>query len=147
MRRPSSSKNVLFECASASVKFMYFRRPTFSMVSRVITFSSNAATAIVGLIVEQGMYPSLNAIFWFTTVKMRPVLGSTATTDPLYRPSASTTARRTIGSSYVGSSALIESAYVRAYPPYRRGASRLREADFTLDFAAVIAAASAAGIG
>jgi len=56
-------KNVLFECASASVKFMYFRRPTLSMVSRVMTFSSSAATAMVGLIVEQGIYPSLKAIF------------------------------------------------------------------------------------
>jgi hypothetical protein len=55
MRDPSCSKNTLFECAIASVKFMYLRRPTLSMVSRVITFSSRAASAMVGLIVEQGM--------------------------------------------------------------------------------------------
>src|SRR5258708_37448771 len=55
IRDPSCSKNTLFECAIASVKFMYLRRPTFSLVSRVMTFSSSAASAIVGLIVEQGM--------------------------------------------------------------------------------------------
>ena len=55
MRRPNSSKNTLLECAIASVKFMYLRRLTRSMVSRVITFSSSAASAIVGLIVEHGI--------------------------------------------------------------------------------------------
>ena len=43
------------ECASASVRFMYLRPCTLSMVSRVITFSSRAASATVGLMVEQGM--------------------------------------------------------------------------------------------
>ena len=42
----------------ASVKFMYLRRPTLSMVSRVMTFSSSAARAMVGLMVEQGIAPS-----------------------------------------------------------------------------------------
>src|SRR5436305_4519023 len=43
---------------------------------------------------------------------MRPVLGSTATTAPLYRPSPSTAAARTIGSSKVATSASEELAKV-----------------------------------
>src|SRR5215472_8019956 len=49
---------------------------------------------------------------------MRPVLGSTATTAPLYFPSAATAAARTSGSSYVASSVLVESANVGT-PGYR----------------------------
>ena len=57
MRRPSSSKKALFECASASVRFKYLRGATRIMVSRVTTPSCKAATAITGLIVEHGMKP------------------------------------------------------------------------------------------
>src|SRR5580693_3151855 len=67
---------------------------------------------------------------------MRPVLGSTATTDPLYRPSASTAAARTTGSSNVETSKLEESANVGT-PRYAY--LRLR--------AAAVAAPGAAGSG
>src|SRR5712672_3387789 len=56
---------------------------------------------------------------------MRPVLGSTATTAPLYRPSAATAAARTIGSSYAASSLLVESAKVGT-PRYRAAYLRAR---------------------
>ena len=36
-----------------------------------------------GLIVEHGWNPVLSAIFWLTMLRMRPVSGSTTTTDPL----------------------------------------------------------------
>src|SRR5579863_506699 len=56
---------------------------------------------------------------------MRPVFGSTATTDPLYRPSASTAAARTTGSSKVEMSSLEESAKVGT-PRYREAYLRVR---------------------
>src|SRR5580693_5905202 len=59
---------------------------------------------------------------------MRPVLGSTATTDPLYRPSASTAAARTTGSSKVETSSLEESAKVGT-PRYREAYLRVRAVD------------------
>src|SRR5262249_28202247 len=136
MRRPSSSKNSLLEWAIASVRFMYLRRPTLSMVSRVIIFSSSAARAMVGLMVEQGIAPSEYAIFWFTTVRMRPLLGSTATTEPLYLPRASTAAARTIGSSFSAISPSVGST------AFSRGTYRWRD-----DFRVGRAAAADAGAG
>src|SRR6266404_263740 len=62
MRRPSSSKKGLLECASASVRFKYLRGATRIIVSRVTTPSCKAATAITGLIVEQGKKASARGI-------------------------------------------------------------------------------------
>src|SRR5271156_2324926 len=87
-------------------------------------------------------------------VKMRPVLGSTATTEPLYLPRPSTTALRTMGSSKVGSSVLKESAYVGT--PRKRNTrwctrelilDLVFECDFDLVLSIGRAAGSAAGTG
>src|ERR1700690_438235 len=76
------------------------------MVSRVMTPSESPAMAINGLIVEQGSKPEENAIFWFTMERTRPFVGSTATTEPFSRPSASSAACRTTGSSFKVTSSL-----------------------------------------
>src|SRR5215469_8760020 len=65
---------------------------------------------------------------------MRPVFGSTATTAPLYFPSAASAAARTRGSSYVASSVLEESANVGT-PGYLL--TYLRERERVEDAAAV----------
>ena len=44
-------------------KYGLIDEPEEQIVSRVTTFSSSAATAITGLIVEQGIYPEENASF------------------------------------------------------------------------------------
>ena len=61
---------------------------------------------------EQGIYPLPSAVLWFTMERMRPVFGSATTTEPLSRPSASTAALRTTGSSPSVVSPKVESAYV-----------------------------------
>ena len=75
-----------------------------------MTFSLSAASATETFTVEHGWNPELSATFWFTMVRMRPVLGSTTTTDPLYCPSASTAARRMSRSSPSMLSPSVESA-------------------------------------
>src|ERR1700689_71215 len=86
-------------------------------------FSLNAASATDTLTVEQGWNPEESATFWFTMVKMRPVVGSPATTDPLKSPSASTAALRTSRSSPSILSPCVESAYVGSVqgPPRTNG--------------------------
>ena len=73
-------------------------------------FSLSAAKATETFTVEHGWNPELSATFWFTMLRIRPVSGSTTTTDPLYCPSASTAARRISRSSPSTLSPLVESA-------------------------------------
>src|ERR1017187_4827523 len=61
--------------------------------------SLKAARAVTSLMVEHGTNPLFNASFWLTTLRTRPLVGSTATTAPFMVPSASTAARRTVRSS------------------------------------------------
>ena len=81
-----------------------------SLVEGAITLALNPASATETLMVEHGWKPLLVAILWFTMARMRPVMGSTATTDPLYEPSASTAARRMVRSSPSTRSPTVESA-------------------------------------
>ena len=59
------------------------RPPTRSRVFRSINPSIKAASATGILMVEQGWKPLFRMSFWLTMVRMRPVAGSTTTTDPL----------------------------------------------------------------
>src|SRR5258706_12747567 len=86
-----------------------FRR---SFVSRSTIPSLREAKAQTILTVEHGWKPLLSASFWFTIVRMRPLLGSATTTVPLYAPKASTAARRTTRSSPSTLSPMVESANV-----------------------------------
>src|ERR1700678_1138920 len=88
-------------------------------------FSLNAASATDTFTVEQGWNPDESATFWFTMVRMRPVVGSTATTDPLKSPRASTAALRTSRSSPSILSPCVESAKVGSVqgPPRMIGAA------------------------
>src|ERR1035441_10538891 len=61
--------------------------------------SLKAARAVTSLMVEHGTNPLFNASFWLTTLRTRPLVGSTTTTAPFMVPSASTAARRTVKSS------------------------------------------------
>ena len=61
--------------------------------------SRSAANATETLIVEQGWKPPPKASCWLTIVRIRPVLGSATTTEPLIGPSASIAALRISGSS------------------------------------------------
>src|SRR5580693_9320173 len=81
------------------------------MVSRVMTPSCNPARAMTGLIVEHGSKPEENAIFWLTMVRMRPVDGSIASTEPFAWPRALTATWRITGSSYSALSSLVGSPY------------------------------------
>src|SRR5260370_29988124 len=81
-------------------------------VVRGMIFSRRAARATLNLIVEQGWTPPPRASFWFTIVRMRPLVGSTTTIEPLYGPRASIAAERTVKSSPVGSSPEADSANV-----------------------------------
>ena len=57
--------------------------PSRNLVDGSITFSLSAARATETLIVEQGWNPVPKAIFWLTMLRIRPLLGSTTTTEPL----------------------------------------------------------------
>src|SRR5579859_3386801 len=81
------------------------------MVSGVITPSFNAARAVIGLIVEQGVNAPSVASLWFTKVRIRPLFGSTTATAPFHFPRASMAAARMAGSSPAGLSPKVESPY------------------------------------
>src|SRR6266536_4324983 len=83
----------------AFVRLNVIRRPMRMESSRSTTCSLSAASEVTSLMVEQGMKPFLNASFWLTTVRTRPLDGSTATTLPFIVPRAATAARRTERSS------------------------------------------------
>ncbi len=59
-----------------------FQPPRFTGVSLVTMPSLKAARATETLIVEQGCAPLESASFWLTIARMRPLLGSMATTVP-----------------------------------------------------------------
>jgi len=78
MRKPSCSKNWLLELRHRLVRFMYLRRPTFNIVSRLITFPAARPARSSALIVEHGIYPSpKNAYFLITVVQNSSGVGST----------------------------------------------------------------------
>ena len=60
---PSLWKKALFEWARASVRFMRARLPTYSLVVGVMMPSRSAASATIGLNVEQGVKPLESANF------------------------------------------------------------------------------------
>jgi hypothetical protein len=53
------------------------------LVSALKASSLSPAKATEILTVEQGWKPPLRASFWLTMLRMRPLLGSAATTEPL----------------------------------------------------------------
>ena len=61
--------------------------------------SFKAARATGNLTVEHGMNPLAKASFWFTMLRIRPVLGSATSTAPFNGPNACTAAWRTVRSS------------------------------------------------
>ena len=69
--------------------------------------------------VEQGSAPPLRASFWLTMARMRPLLGSIATTVPFMLPSAAIAAARTTGSSPVVTSPVVISPSTKELPVKR----------------------------
>src|ERR1039457_6134581 len=64
----------------AVVRLKLAERPTWTGVSRSMMPSLKAARAVTSLMVEHGTNPLFNASFWLTTLRTRPLVGSTATT-------------------------------------------------------------------
>jgi hypothetical protein len=68
---------------------MRLRLPSGTFVSSSITPSLSAASATESLMVEQGCAPLESASLWLTMARMRPLVGSIATTVPFMLPKAS----------------------------------------------------------